>query len=155
MHHRVLLSLVIIIEASQSISHIIRNHDNYPSIPGTTDCVDGHGMLELREILGRQLDVTCLTVFEGAPGISVYKLCQNCSGTVRNKDLRAAWDGYNLRPQRCHPCNAQLRCGNTLLGGDCLECRDEGQVMFEVLEGRSVHKIARSEYYGSRLFGTD
>ena len=55
-------------------------------------------MFELREILGRQLDVTCLTVLEGAPGISVYNLCQNCSGTVRNEDLRAAWDGYNPRP---------------------------------------------------------
>jgi hypothetical protein len=30
-------------------------------------------MAELHEILGRQLDVTCLTVLEGAFDISVYK----------------------------------------------------------------------------------
>lgn len=55
--------------------------DNYPSISGTTDCVDGHGMAELREILSRQLDVACLTVLEGAFDIPVYNQKNGLSKT--------------------------------------------------------------------------
>ena len=80
--------------------HNIKYIDNYPSISGTTDCVDRHGMTELLEILGRQLDVTCLTVLDGAPDISVYKQERFVKNILahRNKNLRAAWDGYDLRP---------------------------------------------------------
>jgi hypothetical protein len=58
-------------------------------------------MLELCEILDRQLDVTCRTILDGAPDISVYKqrtIRQRRSDTVRNGHSRAAWDGHDPGP---------------------------------------------------------
>lgn len=78
-------------------------------IPGPTDTIDSHYVSDLCEILSSQFDVTCRAILEGALDVSGTRriaMYQRCSDTVRNSDSRAAWDGYDLGPQRCYPCNA-------------------------------------------------